>query len=696
MINFSFAVFLSAFLLFLVQPLVSKYILPWFGGTPAVWSISLLFFQALLTAGYAYAYWLIAKFDSRRQVQVHSIFVGVSLVALLVTGLQWSAPITPDISWRPSSSDSPIGDIFKILLVSVGLPYFILATNGPLMQAWFSRTYPAHSSYRLYALSNLGSLLALVSYPVLIEPTLTLTAQGQTWAIGYMVFAALAILNAFRSGRTSHVDPEPTAFSIEVDSTPSTAARVLWLVLPACASALLLATTNQITQEIAVIPFLWVLPLTLYLLTFVLTFDSDRWYARTLFTFAFFILSAIVAAVLAVGPTVSPFVQIAAYAGLLFVCCMICHGELVRLKPHARYLTSFYLMISLGGAVGGIAVSLIAPLGFKGYWELPLGLILCALLLIWVTWRNRQVLGFQRMRLNLTLIAGALVLTTGVFIFYLKSATVDAVESSRNFYGTLRVDQMNLDQPDQRAFRLAHGATSHGFQFVQPERRNLPTMYYTEKSGIGLTLLNASTRPAPLRIGVLGLGIGILAAYTQPGDVIRFYEINPEVIRLASGAGGYFSFLKDARGQVQIVPGDARISLEKELADGQAQHFDVLVLDTFTGDSIPVHLVTREAFAVYLQHLQSDGVLALHISNNYLDLRPVVYRLADEMGLSAALVETQPDGDRTALSTWMLLTRNQKFLVEPTIATRVQPRNVDTNRFRLWTDDYSNLFQIVR
>ncbi len=698
---YAFIVFLSAFLLFQIQPMIAKYILPWFGGTPAVWSTAMLFFQALLTGGYAYAYWLIGKLAGRRQGQVHLALLGVSLVFVLTTATVWSSPITPDASWKPRGVDSPVLDIFKILAASVGLPYFLLATNSPLMQTWFNRSYPGRSPYRLYALSNVGSLLALVTYPVLVEPMLALTAQGWFWSIGYVAFAAFAAyatIQTMRRAPASIDESSRSAAPASVDELPPRAAtRALWIALAACASILLLATTNQISQEVAVIPFLWVLPLAIYLLTFILCFESDRWYSRAIFTIALFIVSALYAVVFAQGAAFNLVWQIAVYSALLFVCCMICHGELARLRPHPRFLTSFYLMISIGGAVGGIAVNLVAPFVFKGYWELPLGLLLCAALLLILTLTNKlPAQTFRTTRNLVTVLAGAIVLLSGVLLLYIKATSFDPVFASRNFFGVLRVNVVNADDPARRAYLLAHGATNHGFQLTAGDKRRLPTAYYTENSGIGLTFLNHPKRPAPLRIGILGLGAGVQAVYGKPGDSLRFYEINPEVVQLARGEGGYFSFLKDSRAQIEIVLGDARISLEQELAAGKPQHFDLLVLDVFNSDSVPAHLLTREAFAVYLQHLQPDGIIALNISNNHLDLRPVVYNLADDFHLGTALIETPVDSERAFLSSWMLVTRNQDFLNQPAITSRSTPRAMDTTQLRLWTDDYSNLFQILR
>jgi hypothetical protein len=702
MLYYAFTVFLSAFLLFQVQPMIAKYILPWFGGTPAVWTTTMLFFQTMLTGGYAYASWLVGKLNESERGKTHLGLICASLMLLLATGLAWSSPITPDTSWRPQGVSFPVWEIFKILAASVGLPYFLLATNSPLMQVWFSRSHPGRSPYRLYALSNIGSLLALVSYPVLIEPSLALRTQGTFWSLGYAAFAALAALGAIKTMRrvpgSADSPLHTSANSLPLDPPPSARIRALWIGLAACASILLLATTSQITQEVAVIPFLWVLPLTIYLLTFILCFDSARWYSRTVFTIAFFVISALYAFVLAKGPGLYLLIQIGIYSLLLFVGCMICHGELVNLKPHPRYLTSFYLMISIGGAMGGVAVTLIAPYLFRDFWELPIGLLICAILLLVVTIFKRLPAATLRVTRNTaTVLAGAIVLLGGILFYSIKATTFDTLLATRNFYGVLRVNETDAATPYVRAYRLTHGAIVHGFQFEDSEIRRFPTAYYAENSGIGLAFLNHPERPGPLRVGVLGLGIGTLAAYAQAGDNFRFYEINPDVIRLAEGEGGYFTFLKDCPAQVQVISGDARISLEQELAAGQSQHFDLLALDTFNGDSIPVHLLTRQALEVYLQHLQPEGILALHISNNYLDLRPVVYNLADDFRLDTAVIETPGGAYRTFPSLWMLVTHNRDFLNQSAIASRSSPRRPgDTNGFRLWTDDYSNLFQILR
>lgn len=689
-------VFLSAFLLFQVEPLIGKIVLPWFGGTSSVWSASLLFFQVLLTAGYGYAYWLAGRRRWRGQGAVHGILLLFSLSLLLLLACCWETPITPAAGIRPTDPARPIGRLFFILLASVGLPYFLLSANSPLMQAWFSRDYPGRSPYPLYAVSNAGSLVGLLSYPFLIEPLLTLRTQAWVWSLGYIAFILCVAAAAVRTLRLRAADRAGATEETAPVASPNLAVRLLWVALPAVASALLLATTSHITQEVAPVPLLWVLPLALYLISFILCFSGKKWYSRPVFALGLGVGSAFFVWTLARPLALGLIAQVAVYCLLLWIACMFCHGELARLQPHPRHLTAYYLLMSVGGAMGGIAVSLLAPLLFRGYWELHLGLLACWVLLSIVIARERPS-GPARFRWLFRLAAAGTLtaLLSAILLVHIQGASRTPRYAVRNFYGVLRVLEMRSQS--LRGYQLTHGSTVHGFQLQDPDKQDLPTAYYTEQSGIGLAIRYYPRRDDGLRIGVLGLGIGVLAAYAQPGDTIRFYEINPAVVALARGEGGFFSYLARCRGRVEVVEGDARISLERELQEGQPQRYDILVLDVFSGDAIPVHLLTREAFQVYLQHLRPHGgVLAIHITNRYLDLRPVVWGLADHFGLYAALIESQADGERAYHATWMLLTDDPAFLQQPEIASRATPRPDNLRRVRLWTDDYSNLFRILK
>jgi hypothetical protein len=723
MAYFALCIFLSAFLLFQVEPMIAKIILPWFGGTPAVWSTVVLFFQMLLTGGYAYAYWLLRR--SRRREFVHLALLGVSLVLMLVLGLMWKSPITPSASWKPQGAVFPVWEIFKLLFISVGLPYFLLSSNSPLIQAWFDRAFPGKIAYRLYALSNVGSLLGLVTYPVLVEPYLTLTWQGRVWSLAYVLYAGLAASGAVKSLRVrqkadSLVDAQPndTAPSCQVELVetlsrgPRPVAKdyILWIALAATASVLLLAVTSKITQEVAVIPFLWVLPLTIYLLTFVLAFSGGRWYSRQIFLLLFFISTLLAGWALGRSDALGILEQIGIYALVLFTACMVCHGELYRLRPHPAHLASFYLMVSIGGALGGAVINFVAPYIFKGFWELPLGLALCWLVFLVVTLVSRSsVLNRWVFVANEVLLLSAFVIACVRSCQQIRADLINDLYIQRNFYGVLRVRQrdfyavipIHLESIGQylnsyHRYALIHGVTVHGYQFHDDMLRDLPTSYYGKTSGGGLAILNHPNRDKGMRVGVLGLGVGTLAVYGQPGDVYHFYEINPAVIRLAEGENSYFTYLSDSQAKVEIVPGDARLSLEQELAAGQPQNYDVLLLDVFSSDSIPVHLLDAESFRVYLQQLSPEGILAIHISNRRLDLVPVVWTLADHFGLARVLINGPGDGVITYQSMWILLARDPALLTNPAIASHAEPMNGYVSHVRLWTDDYNNLFQILK
>ena len=759
MLVYALTIFLSAFLLFQIQPLIGKAVLPWFGGAPAVWTTCMLFFQILLLAGYAYAHGVASRLSPRAQRALHVGLLAAAVAGLVVGPIAGGSPLLPGPSFKPAGPEHPVLRILGLLLACVGLPYFLLATTGPLLQAWFSRSHPGRSPYRLYALSNAGSLLALVSYPFLVEPRLPLSTQALAWSGGFAAFAALAAVCAFRFAAPGGAAALPAG---EESPKPSRATVFLWVCLAACASAALLATTNQLCQEVASIPFLWVLPLSLYLLSFIFCFESDRIYGRAIFGAALVVGAGTAALVLNEGFSVTLGRQVVVYAFALFAVCMVCHGELVRLKPGPRHLTRFYLAIAAGGAAGGVLVGVVAPRVFDGFWEYHVTLWLAGLLALvaaaldersWLRagrpWpalvtlagllaveasvRQSQAFGrvvsfvsrdAYRSARQGALFAGVLLLA-GVLLFVTRAfwwrrgrpwfaaaclvlalsllgaalrADVDdfrreAVLVTRNFYGVLTVEEQNPEIPPDRLLKLRHGRIVHGLQYQAPSRRNEPSSYYSGRSGIGLAILKHPRRDRGLRIGVVGLGTGTIAALARFGDVVRFYDINPDVVKLSLGEHRVFSYVADCAGKVEVVPGDARLSLERELAQGQPQRFDVLAIDAFSSDSIPVHLLTREAIQVYLAHLERpDGILALHISNRYLDLKPVVKALADALGCDASLVDIGEEGIFWG-STWVLLAPEGDVLERSGIdddATALEAGKA----VRLWTDDYSNLFEV--
>ena len=697
-IPYAVAIFLSAFLLFQVEPIIARYILPWFGGTPAVWTTCMLFFQVFLLAGYAYAHLLAKSLAPRYQALVHLSLVVCSLALL---------PITPGDIWKPDGTENPMLAIILLLVVTIGVPFLLVSASGPLLQYWFSRVHPTVSPYRLYALSNLGSLLGLVSYPFVVEPRLGLSTQTVYWSAGYGLYAVMCAWGAiplfrFATRNGSSGNPEPEYLASKKPRLPES---LLTLALAACGSVVLLASTNQICRDIAVIPFLWILPLSLYLISFILCFDHPRWYNRRVWVPVLLTSLSAVAYLLNqdyAETEMNLYLQIFIYSAALFACCMACHGELVRLKPSAGYLTSFYLMVALGGALGGVFVNLAAPLLFKGYWEFHVGLVATMILLGLCLYRPRDPLQSPRVWWSGGILwVGAIVALAGVLGLHVHSQQESTILTQRNFYGVLRV--IETDKGTKFASRfLYHGRISHGRQFLTPERHSYPTAYYGPFSGISLAIsrhperlrlnkLEDGARQGGLRVGNIGLGVGTMATYSKPGDTYRFYEINPDVERIARE---YFTFLKDAKGTQQVVLGDGRISLERELANNARQQFDILAVDAFSGDGIPVHLLTREAFALYWEHLGPDGILALHITNRHFDLSPVVRALARESGKRALRIKDVADRERgNNYSEWVLVTSNQIFLKDPFVNFRIQPW--PTLSEILWTDDYSNLFQVV-
>jgi hypothetical protein len=711
MILFAVSIFLSAFLLFQIQPMIGRFILPWFGGTPAVWSTLMLVFQVLLTGGYAYATWLIGR--GKRQSLVHIILLFLALVMLGARGFSGLSPIMPSMPELSQNDNSPILEIIRLLLLSIALPFFVLASNGPLMQAWFSRLHPTKSYARLYALSNVGSLLGLLAYPVLIEPNLSLRSQGWMWFIGFVLFGLLTGWVAVTAQRGWAVPlSKPTVDSATPGKRPPFALMSLWIALSATASLFLLSVTNQISQEVAVIPFLWILPLTIYLLSFILTFSGERGYNRKFYAVLFILSVALTLFVMLNATQLHVYWQILAYSLLLFAACMLCHGELYLLRPPAEHLTTFYLMVSIGGAIGGIFVSLIAPVILNGYWEFFVALAMTVAILLTVRAAGRvggvrppyrdQAKQSQtksdefaaRARFVFTVFVLVTIMLAVLSTFFSGSSF-----SKRNFYGVIRVRQALIGDPPRRAYLMSHGITVHGLQFIFDLKvPNIPTTYYVPQSGVGLAILNHPKygQDQHMRVGLLGLGVGTLVTYAQPGDMYRLYEINPVVVDLAAGIGDYFSFLSDSEADLTTVLGDARISLQRELDEGKPQKFDVLVLDTFSSDSIPVHLVTKEAFALYLAHLAPDGIIAAHITNLHLDLQPVFWQLAQHYGLSIAQVNYEGDSIGGYASHWILLARDPALLEIPAIEERSVDLDAYSTNIKLWTDDYSNLFQILK
>jgi spermidine synthase len=670
---FAAAIFLSSFLIFQVQPLIGKYILPWFGGTPGVWSTCLLFFQVALFAGYAYAHGLTRYVGLRSQLVIHLAALAASLFLL---------PIAPSADWKPTGSEDPTLRILGLLAASVGLPYLLLSANGPLLQAWFSRANPRRSPYGLYSLSNIGSLLGLISYPLLFEQLWPVDEQARTWSWGFAIFALICLLSAIVTGRSGSSAVEATGDSSQ---RVASASPLIWFALSMCGSVLLLASTNQVCIDVASIPFLWVIPLTLYLLTFILAFADPRWYPRAIAAVLLPLCLIGLCVVLMLAAVARIDAQIAAYFGTMFVGCLVCHGELVRHKPEPARLTLFYLWIAAGGAAGGVFVALMAPQLFSKFIELHLGVFACAALAAWMYVRDPpfSIPGIRPRWMAAAYLVGLAVL--GAFLW--KAAQGDSSENlaeERNFFGVLRVW-------DSEGIRyLVHGQIEHGSQVLEGEQRRSPIGYYSPESGAGVALGHPT---GPRKIGIVGLGTGSLAVYGQPGDEIQFYEINPDVLTLAQE---HFFYLREsgAGDAIRFSMGDARLSMERE----PPRDFDCLLVDAFSSDAIPTHLLTAEAFEIYLRHLKPHGILAIHVSNRHFNLEPVVRGGAQRWGLWLKPVNVRRDDARNYnASNWVLLARSATDLESLGLASPEDPSQPDPAKHsQLWTDQHTNLFGVLR
>jgi hypothetical protein len=681
---YSLTVALGAFLLFLLEPLFAKMILPRFGGSAAVWTTCLVFFQSALLLGYYYADVLTRHLTASRQAATHIALMVVSLVLL---------PIAPHAVLTSPSSNYPAFHILVLLTASIGLPFILLSATSPLIQAWKARTGAA--AYHLFAISNFASFLALLSFPFLIEPRVSSHRQSQLWSTLYALFVLLCSLSAWMSRRENStvvqaVKPaeqettEPLAAEPAIAAPPSNNRDwILWLTLSACSSVLLLATTNHLTEDVAPVPLLWVLPLALYLLTFTMAFARRSLYSR------WFMVRLVAVMLGSLGyaiydPAITESVQIAVplFCLGLFVFCLFCHGELARLRPEPARLTTFYLVIAAGGALGAIFVGLVAPLLFAATYEYPLALCFTSLAAAAVLWDTVWPL-----RAFWTIGTAALV---AVLAYHVHAYERNSILVERNFYGGLRV-QLHYDWLKRPYHALYHGMIEHGAQYVDPPKNADPLTYYARNSGVGIALDFFGDLPSE-RIGVIGLGSGTIAAYAGSGDVVCYYEINPLIVKIANDQ---FSYLRNAitdGADVSIRMGDARLSL----AADDTEKFDVLAIDAFSGDAIPVHLLTREAIALYLQRLKPSGILAIHTSNTYLDLNPVVKLLADDAGVESRLISNNDDNRKLIdASDWMLLTRNQDFLLKLDETTLQESIDMPPG-LRVWTDDYNNLFQILR
>jgi len=673
---YAVTIFLSAFLLFQVQPIMGKMILPWFGGAASVWTACMLFFQSLLLLGYLYTHWVMRYLSPSRQSFLH--------IALLLMCL-FFLPISPSEGLKPQGSEDPTGLILYLLGVTIGLPYMVLSTTGPLVQAWFAKERSDVVPYRLFALSNLGSMLALLAYPLVIESALPTRMQSWSWSALFVVFVLCCVYLSRRSLALADASLVPSGMaqgSADVPApTPGWIPQLIWVALAACPSMLMVADTSFMTENIAPIPLMWVLPLALYLLSFIICFEMPSWYKRVLWLPLLVLSLALLAYLpnLRMGEW-----PVALSVGLnllsFFVVCMVCHGELALQKPHPRHLTGYYLMLSVGGVLGGFFVGVIAPYFFNSNYEFSVGLVLSAAVVL-AALLGSAVGMSPNWRISLGVLGGALSMAlVWASASYHQSKSEGVTWKARNFYGSLKMYEYGGYR------RMLHGQIIHGQQYVSDELRRRPTTYFTPASGVGLAML-AKGEKGLLHVGVLGLGVGTLVAYGRAGDVYRLYEIDPLVIELAQEK---FTYLSDTPAKLEIVLGDGRLQLERE----PSQQFDVLVMDAFSGDSVPVHLLTLEAFQIYFKHLKPDGVLAMNVTNAFLDLVPVLKSAADHYGKNIRLLEHPGDQDLAFASRWIVITDSKDFFDHTSLQSM---REVEAPEgFAAWRDDYSSLLAVLK
>ena len=816
MFPFAFTIFLSAFLLFQVQPVIARFILPWYGGSPAVWTTCMCFFQIALLIGYLYSDVVARRIPVKVQALIHLAVMVATLITL---------PIIPNTTLRPTGIENPSWSMIKLLLYTVAPTYCLLATTGPLVQSWFARKFRGRSPYRLFALSNLGSLLALISYPLVFEPTMSIISKAWVWSIGYILFVISCSGCALSTLRDTNETASANNYRPTLIPKGISLIKLLaWVILATVPSVLLLAVTNELSQDVSVVPMLWIVPLSLYLISFIVCFDRPAWYRRDLFG-TLLICGSIGSVICLWQPTSFGFlVQFAIHNTMLFAAVMTCHGELARMKPAQESLTLYYLMMSLGGALGGILVVVDAPLVFQRFHELPLAMV-AAIGLTWGRWIwERDGVSLTRVMLAVSILSSSAIVVSSyclqdlirqfvvarlgivasvmfvalsllgwqhltrkflptrlleksavatamdrllwlatfglifLFSFWLVSNQFESgglfslltlaivsmvwgvglythfrpvvslvlytnlgivfaffliqvvavgaffgrnqqlgkmLVSKRNFFGICGVSEH--ESPIHGTFReIFNGRIGHGQQFLREEFKNKPNLYYGPDSGIGLAFSEHPLRlhGKPMKVAVIGLGTGTLAAWGNAGDSFRFYEINPAVIELADR---YFTYRQETQSQTETLQGDARILLENDLQQGRSRQFDLIIVDAFSGDSIPRHLLTREAMDVYLGHLAHHGIIAIHISNRYLDLRPVVHALAHHAQMTPITVFDQPErsvpgNERLCPSDWMLVTENAEFLMRARVASQVT--KLDTPPV-MWTDDFGSILQVV-
>jgi spermidine synthase len=817
--TFTLTLFQSALLLFWVQPMVGKILLPYLGGTPAVWNTCMVFFQALLLGGYSYAH-LLAGWPRKRQVRVHAALLCAGLIPLLCLQFQIE-PLTRSFLPTPTEAN-PIPWLLGVLLLSAGLPFFAVSTTAPLLQRWFSGTNHAQAKdpYFLYAASNLGSMLTLLCYPLVLEPNLTIGQQSMGWILGYVVFLLLVLLCARLAARNPAPEIEGETVSETNSSPPTLGTQAGWVALAFIPSSLMIGTTTHLTTDIAPMPLLWILPLALYLLSFILVFSkipgwvyqtallglpllacltlsgftdilqannwddlikrvaksaampatlnmaeiviflaiaigtiflartANRQHAFMILLLPFFLLLVVFLPNIRENLIVSELEAILLHLALMFVVCMVCHGELAKSRPAPRYLTGFYLAMSLGGVLGGLFNTVISPLVFNRFVEYPLVAALACLIVpgfaVAKKWVPLKVATQGFVFLVGFLVAGVLAIQaflprervrqilppgglTGLLFRWLDPALQSPpLIQERNFFGAFRIEDIRythhyfeplsgtyIPQP-RRYHRMLHGTTNHGMQIVDPVKmRREPITYFQRSGAIGqifreLTLRAEEKKREP-RVAILGVGTGTLASYAEKGWALSLFEIDPAMVRYASQTDQYFTYMTDARARgatVDVKLGDGRKGIETH--DVSAGKFDILFMDAFASDSVPVHLLTREAFHVYFDKLEEDGMVVVNIANRYLDFEPVLTNLARSEGWRILVQRGQMVAGQDKYGTcWVVISRAGKAMDRLASMSQVFETNDNGEwvesweegqgkpQLGVWTDSYSNIVKIL-
>ena len=663
--------------------MMAKVILPWFGGSPSVWTTSILFFQFFLLFGYLYSHLLCRFLTIKKGIVLHLLFLGFSLLML---------PVYPSSTWKLTDKFTPEIKVLLTLFSTISIPYLLLSTSGPLIQFWFSKYFENKSPYYLFSISNFGSLLGLVSYPFFFEPFFGLKLQTHIWSITNILYILMCSIIGIFVFKGNFANNEISKKS--VGHRYSFSRKASWIFLAFLGVVIMLGATNEMTQDLPPIPFLWVLSLGIFLISFIIPFAKERREGPNIWKKTFNISLLLLILLKVTGHGMPIVFQVITYAFILYSACMVCHIELAATKPKEEYLTEFYLYISLGGGLGSLFVTFLGPVLFNQYFEMYLALLSIYGFIGIQKYElfSKTSKAFEKgMKVNFILWLSSGLICFSLLYFKDNMMIKNLILKDRNFYGVLKILDTKF-QGDEIKRALFDGKTIHGLQFLNSKNTLSPSLYYTEESGVGLAF-NTLKNKSNSKVGIIGLGAGTLASYAKENDIFDFYEINPQVIDIANNQ---FTYLKNSKAKIKTYLGDARITLEEIYRNKGTKSYDLIVLDAFSSDAIPTHLLTREAFLLYTQHLSEEGTLAIHISNRHIDLFPVVASLAKEKGYLSVEFNDHTTDEKKVYSIWALVSKNKEFIS----SIKSGPFKEKTKRENvtevIWTDDYTNLLRLFK